>query len=51
MENFKAKQIFMANTGDVLDGRFELVELLGEGAQGLVWKATDLQRSKGPSPK
>lgn len=40
----------MANTGDVVDGRFRLERLLGEGAQGHVWQAMDLKVSKG-SPK
>ena len=37
MKTFKANQIFMAKTGDVLDGRFKLERVLGDGAQGLVW--------------
>ena len=40
----------MVTAGDVLDGRFKLDSVLGEGAQGLVWLATDL-KAKGHTSK
>jgi serine/threonine-protein kinase len=37
----------LSRPGDVVDGRFKLVSLLGEGASGAVWKAKDLGASGG----
>ena len=48
MENLKANHVLMVEAGDVLDGRFKLDSVLGEGAQGMVWLANDL-KAKGQS--
>ena len=50
MEYQSSNKVLMVEAGDVLDGRFRLDNLLGQGAQGLVWLATDLG-SKGQSSK
>lgn len=48
MENYQANNVLMVEAGDVLDGRFRLDSVLGEGAQGMVWLSTDLKaKAKG----
>jgi hypothetical protein len=43
MEFLQANNALMVEAGDVLDGRFKLDSVLGEGAQGMVWLSTDLK--------